>query len=160
ERCPYCAIIDNELDSRERLVAENASFVALEPYAARYPFETWIMPKRHDYTFVHLTKDEVVEWAAIIRETLLRLHLGLGDPPFNSYIHAAPCGQQMIAFRPHYHWHMEIIPRLTVAAGFELGATNYINITSPEEAARVLREVVLPPEGIMRVAEAVASATP
>jgi UDPglucose--hexose-1-phosphate uridylyltransferase len=137
ERCVYCDIMRQERDESARLVAENEAFIAFEPYASKYPFETWVMPKRHGPSFAAISAEEQASFAAILGETLRRVHVTLDDPPYNFTIHTAPCDSDE---RSDYHWHLEIFPRLTITAGFEMGTGIYINVTPPEIAARYLRE--------------------
>jgi UDPglucose--hexose-1-phosphate uridylyltransferase len=143
DRCVYCDIIQQELDEGSRIVAENSDFIAFEPYASKYPFETWVMPRKHGPSFAHILPQEQTAFASILHESLLRIRLRLGNPPYNYTLHTAPCDEDQSAL---YHWHLEIFPRLTVAAGFEMGTGIYINVTPPEQAAAYLREVELTPE--------------
>ena len=76
--------------------------------------------------------------AQIWKATLYKVYLGLENPPYNYYIHTSPT--QKNADR-YYHWHMELIPKLTIAAGFEIGTGMYINIAIPEDCAEFLREI-------------------
>ena len=140
--CAYCDMVAAEVASGERVVAQNKEFIALEPFASRFPFETWVFPRRHTPHFAALTPEEVKDLAAILRETLLRIDVGLGDPPYNYFIHSVPLNMER-ELAANFHWHLELIPRLTVAAGFELGTVMYINIMPPERAAQRLRQVDL-----------------
>ncbi|ABQ46060.1 MULTISPECIES: galactose-1-phosphate uridylyltransferase [Thermotoga] len=140
ERCPFCDIIDEEKKERERIVEENDHFIALEPFAARFPFETWILPKRHMNSFHLISEDEVGSLAKILKNVLYRIYAALDNPPYNLLIHTAPTS---LEGKDYYHWHIEIFPRLTKVAGFEWGTGFYINIVPPEDAARYLREVSL-----------------
>jgi UDPglucose--hexose-1-phosphate uridylyltransferase len=137
DRCVYCDIIDQELSTKERIVDENADFVSVAPYAPRFPFETWIIPKNHSAVFEAIDDGELSSFAEMVLLTLRRLNVVLSDPPFNYVIHASPFN---VGEMEHYHWHLEIIPKLTKIAGFEFGSGFYINPTPPEEAARYLRE--------------------
>jgi UDPglucose--hexose-1-phosphate uridylyltransferase len=138
ERCVYCDIVRQELDSRVRVISENSDFVALSPYAPRFPFETWLLPKRHGSNFEDAPRHEYETLARMLKDTLLRMNRVLESPPFNLIIHSAPFTEAAGEF---YHWHLEIMPKLTKVAGFEWGTGFYINPTAPEEAAEVLREV-------------------
>jgi UDPglucose--hexose-1-phosphate uridylyltransferase len=138
ERCVYCDIVRQELDSRVRVISENSDFVALSPYAPRFPFETWLLPKRHGSNFEDAPRHEYESLARMLKDTLLRMNRVLESPPFNLIIHSAPFTESAGEF---YHWHLEIMPKLTKVAGFEWGTGFYINPTAPEEAAEVLREV-------------------
>jgi len=136
--CIYCEIIETELEEEERIVSENDSFISLSPYAARFPFETWILPKAHEMSFEDLTDHERTPLAHILKDVLGRMDRILDDPPFNYYIHTAPCDRK----ETKYHWHLEITPRLTETAGFERGTGFYINPVMPEDAAAILTERV------------------
>ncbi len=138
DRCVYCDILRQELDERARLVTENEHFVALEPYASRYPFETWVIPKRHLASFAAIPAEEQASFAQILGETLGRICLCLDDPPYNYNIYTAPCDEDETE---EFHWHLDITPRLTIAAGFEMGTGIHINVTPPEVAAEALRNV-------------------
>ncbi|HUD71452.1 MAG TPA: DUF4931 domain-containing protein [Dongiaceae bacterium] len=137
-RCIYCDILTQELADAKRLVAENADFVAFAPFASRFPFEVTILPRRHEPLFQSLTPDLTMTFAEILIDVLRRYKLALNDPPYNVVVHTAPPGH------PHpdrYHWQVEVLPKLTEAAGFEWGSGFFINPTPPEEAARALREL-------------------
>jgi UDPglucose--hexose-1-phosphate uridylyltransferase len=140
ERCVYCDIVRQELESRVRVISENADFVAVSPYAPRFPFETWLLPKRHGAHFEDAPRHEYESLARMLKETLQRMNRALESPPFNLIVHSAPFAEAAGEF---YHWHIEIMPKLTKVAGFEWGSGFYINPTAPEEAAAVLREVVV-----------------
>jgi UDPglucose--hexose-1-phosphate uridylyltransferase len=138
ERCIFCDIIRQELQSRTRVVMETQSFVALAPYAPRFPFETWILPKRHISCFSSSTNEDFKDLAFLLQDTLRRLDKALSSPPYNYVIHTSPFKEEI---NDYYHWHIEIMPKLTNVAGFEWGSGFYINPTPPEEAAKFLREL-------------------
>jgi UDPglucose--hexose-1-phosphate uridylyltransferase len=141
ERCIYCDIIQQELNAGSRVVMETDHFVAVAPYAARFPFETWILPRRHISHFEKTDVGALQNLGWVMRAMVRKLDKVLEQPPHNMVIHTAPAQD---ADMPHYHWHVELIPRLTRVAGFEWGTGFYINPTPPEEAARHLREAGLP----------------
>ena len=138
ERCIYCDIVRQELTQRARLIHENQDFIVLAPWASRFPFETWILPRRHRSSFEETPAAELHQLANALRTALRKLQRALDDPPYNFVVHTAPLRQGEMA---HYHWHIEIVPTLTRPAGFEMGSGYYINPTPPEEAARFLREL-------------------
>jgi UDPglucose--hexose-1-phosphate uridylyltransferase len=138
ERCIYCDIVSQELADEERVVTSNESFLAIEPFAARFPFETWILPKTHKPAFQDIEKNEVHHLARILKEILMKINAALNSPPYNFILHTLPLQGNN---RSWYHWHLEIMPKLTKVAGFEWGSGFYINPTAPEEAARYLREI-------------------
>ncbi|HSB77458.1 MAG TPA: galactose-1-phosphate uridylyltransferase [Candidatus Methylomirabilis sp.] len=140
ERCVFCDIVRQELNQGLRLISENEDFVAAAPFAARFPFETWILPKAHDAFFEDAQKREYVSLSKILRDVLLRVEKVLTNPPYNLIIHTAPLRE---TDGRYYHWHIELMPKLTRVAGFEWGSGFYINPTSPEEAAKFLRDVIV-----------------
>lgn len=138
ERCVFCDMIRQELQQGIRVVEENEEFVALCPFAPRSPFEVWILPKTHHSSYVELQEESLARLAAIFSTTLKRLHTALRGAPYNFILHTAPVREPAI---PYYHWHFEIMPKLTLMAGFEWGSGFFINPTPPEDAATYLREV-------------------
>jgi UDPglucose--hexose-1-phosphate uridylyltransferase len=135
-RCIFCDMVAQELDDGERVVLEGEQFVAFEPYASRFPFETWILPKRHASHVEEITRESVAELAYCLKASLQKLEKALNDPAYNYMIHTTPFDLGAV---DHYHWHIEIIPRLTKVAGFEWGTGFYINPVPPESAAEFLR---------------------
>jgi UDPglucose--hexose-1-phosphate uridylyltransferase len=140
ERCVFCDMIRQELQQGVRVVLENTEFVAISPFAPRSPFETWILPKAHYSSYVDLKEDSFHLLAEVFSETLKSLEKALGKVPYNFILHTSPIGEPELAY---YHWHFEIMPKLTLIAGFEWGSGFYINPTPPEDAAQYLREVKL-----------------
>ena len=137
ERCIFCDMIRQELKAGTRIVAETDQFVVLQPYAARFPFETWILPKSHQSRYEDANAQQLTNLAWVLRNTLRRIERVLERPAYNLLVHTAPLQDQS---SPHYHWHIEIIPKLTRIAGFEWGTGVHINPTPPEEAAKFLRD--------------------
>lgn len=138
ERCIFCDIVFQESGDRRRLIHENQSFIVASPFAARFPFELWIVPKIHGSHFEHATVPEYRDLAHALKASLGAIKTALDDPPFNYIIHSAPLGEPR---SKSYHWHVEITPALTTVAGFEVGTGFYINPVPPEAAASHLREV-------------------
>ncbi|NLI77963.1 MAG: galactose-1-phosphate uridylyltransferase [Candidatus Riflebacteria bacterium] len=135
ERCVFCDVIRQELSSGSRIIHENENFVAFAPFASRFPFETWIAPKDHKASFGDIEEGELETFASALHGTLRKLIKTLNSPPFNFIIHTSPCDELCTDY---YHWHLEIMPRLTKVAGFEWGSGFYVNPVPPEEAARHL----------------------
>jgi UDPglucose--hexose-1-phosphate uridylyltransferase len=136
ERCIYCDILKQERKDGARLVTENAECTAIEPWAPRGPFETWLVPREHRSGFEDASRQQIEGLADCLRGTLRRMDSALGKPPFNLMLHSGPLNERGLA---HYHWHIEIMPVLARTGGFEWGSGFYINPTSPEEAAEYLR---------------------
>ncbi|MCX7974466.1 MAG: galactose-1-phosphate uridylyltransferase [Candidatus Aminicenantes bacterium] len=142
-QCIFCRLIEEELKKGERLVYQNDHFCVLTPFAPRFPFELRLYPKGHSTWFSEITEIEKKSLAQALKTVLVRLKKILSDPPYNFYIHQGPnphsIGDCPNGVEHYYHWHLEIIPILTKAAGFEWGTGFYINPVSPETAAAFLR---------------------
>ncbi|MCM8815447.1 MAG: galactose-1-phosphate uridylyltransferase [Candidatus Omnitrophica bacterium] len=145
ERCIFCDIIEDEISKADRVVAVNNDFIALVPYASRFPFELWLLPLRHSPDFDSISDSERQTLAQILGLILKKLIKGLCNPSYNFIIHTAPNRFPHPGYwqtiDKDYHWHIEIMPRLTRPGGFEWGTGFYINPTPPEEAAQFLREL-------------------
>ncbi|MBI4743912.1 MAG: galactose-1-phosphate uridylyltransferase [Actinobacteria bacterium] len=138
--CLYCDVIEREKSEQVRVVLENECFIAFCPYASRFPFEIYLLPKRHLSLFEDISKREESQLALIMKELFTRLNYALDNPPYNYFIHVSPANTTP----PFYHWHIEIIPRLSsTMGGFEWGTGIFINSVKPEDAACVLRDVKL-----------------
>jgi UDPglucose--hexose-1-phosphate uridylyltransferase len=138
ERCIFCDIIRQEMQTRARIVAETPLFIALAPFAPRFPFETWLLPKRHVSSYAVSTNEDFKDLAVLFQDVLRRLDHALTFPPYNFVIHTSPFRDEA---NEYYHWHVEIMPKLTNVAGFEWGSGFYMNPTPPEEAAKFLRDI-------------------
>ena len=144
ERCVFCDMIRQETAGKKRLVLEENGFIAVVPFAPRFPFEVWILPREHSPDFWNSSSEDLYCLATVVKRILSKIKKLLNDPPYNYIIHTAPFR------RPHpgywstieedCHWHIEITPRLTKVAGFEWGTGFYICPTLPEAAAKFLRE--------------------
>jgi UDPglucose--hexose-1-phosphate uridylyltransferase len=152
ERCVFCDIVHQEMTAGVRVIQETADIIALAPYAPRFPFETWLLPRRHASRFEDAPRHEYDSLARVLKSVLARIDRALESPAYNLIIHSAPFteadGVHRVDHVHHrdadvYHWHVEILPKLARTAGFEWGTGFYINPTSPEEATRVLRAVKL-----------------
>jgi UDPglucose--hexose-1-phosphate uridylyltransferase len=135
-QCIFCAMIQQELSAEVRIIEEREGIVAVAPFASRFPFETWLIPHGHSPSFEKMEGYDGL--ADCLRGVLRRMDRVLTDPPYNFIIHTAPFGEPADEY---YHWHLEIMPRVTKVAGFEWGTGFYINPTPPEEAAKYLREI-------------------
>ena len=144
DRCVFCDMLRQELDRDERVVAEQDGFIAINPYCSRFPFETWILPKKHSCDFHKMTKDDIKGFSGIFHTTIKKLTGTLGDFPYNIVLHTAPFRSRKEkgyweTIEQDFHWHLEIMPRLTQVAGFEWGSGFYINPTKPEDACKYLK---------------------
>jgi UDPglucose--hexose-1-phosphate uridylyltransferase len=137
ERCIFCDIIRQERESKVRVISENDQFISLAPYAPRFPFEFWIMPKQHSSSFENNQSSVYRSLAGILKDNLSRMESVLDHPANNFMLHTSPVGEES---NNHYHWHIEVIPKLTKVAGFEWGTGFYICPTPPEESAKFMRE--------------------
>jgi UDPglucose--hexose-1-phosphate uridylyltransferase len=137
-RCIYCDTVAEEIRRDERIVAANEHFVALCPYASSFPFEAWILPRAHSSSFEE-GEDAFPALAPLLQDLLRSMGAVLGDPDYNFVIHTSPLHSRKLS---HYHWHIEVIPKLNNVAGFEWGSAFTINPTPPEEAALHLRKAL------------------
>src|SRR4051794_28130405 len=139
-RCVFCDMVRQDLRDDRRVVQENAEMIAIAPYAPRFAFETWLLPKKHGARFEEAPRQEYESLARLLKAVLQRMNRALEMPPFNLVLHSSPFSEDVADV---YHWHIEVMPRLTRVAGFEWGTGFAINPTPPEEAAAVLRAVRL-----------------
>lgn len=149
ERCFICDLIGQELRLGERIIHETSDFMIWSPFASSFPFEMWVLPKNHLHDYARLGDGDLAAVAQVLKTSLLSLKELLNDPPYNLVLHTAPPPFKRAGYADHwssidydYHWHIEIIPRLTRIAGFEWGAGLFINPTPPEAAAQYLRQKI------------------
>ena len=136
ERCVYCDMLEQEKTDKKITVYSEDGFTTIAPFAARFPFEMWLLPASHISSFDSISDEGLLALAKALKASLGKLKNALGDPSYNFMIHTAPLhGRNTESF----HWHMEIIPHLTEVDGFELGTGFYQNPTPPEMAAEKLR---------------------
>ncbi len=137
-RCVYCDVIAHELSHKSRVVFENEHAIAICPFASKMAFEMRIFPKRHT-DFLATTTEEMLGVGQALRDALRRIRTGLKDPSYNFFIHAAPTISE--GSYEWYHWHIEILPKTAVWAGFEIGTGMEILTIAPETAAEFLQSV-------------------
>lgn len=135
--CIFCELLEKEAAS-PRFIWENNYFAVFAPWASVHPFEFWLFPKEHQCSLLDLTETEVKALAEALRVNLGALNRLLKDPPYNFGFH-----QMTREACDHYHWHLEVYPRLSIWAGFEKSTGMFINVVSPEDAAENLREAAL-----------------
>lgn len=138
QRCLFCDMISQEIKDGSRIVTETDRFVALAPFASHRPFETWILPQQHGSHFDEVDVDHLGNLSWVLRNTLRKIEKALERPAWNLVLHTAPLQKKPNAY---YHWHIEIVPRVTHESGLELGIETYFNPTPPEEAAECLRGI-------------------
>jgi UDPglucose--hexose-1-phosphate uridylyltransferase len=138
ERCLMCDIVAQELEQQVRVVMDSGTFLAFAPFASRFPFEVWVVPKPHLTHYEAVHQGGLEELAFLLKRTLLKIEKGLAQPAYNYMLFTAPFRS---APDDSFHWHLEITPRLTRVAGFEWGTGFYINPVPPEDAAEFLRNV-------------------
>jgi UDPglucose--hexose-1-phosphate uridylyltransferase len=137
KKCVHCEMLAQDRKDGRRVVFENEEFIVVVPFASRVAFETRIYPKEHHSYFERITNGQKDHFAEAIKEALSRLGKALNDPAYNFFIHTAPCDGKDYN---HYHWHLEILPKTQIWAGFELGAGIEISTIEPEKAAEYLRQ--------------------
>jgi len=137
-KCVHCVMLDWERRQKKRLIYENDGAVSLAPYVSRSPFEVRIFPKKHLPYFENTYDHDLMAISDALQHTLRTIEKKLGDPDYNFFIHTAPIKNKN-QYR-HYHWHIEITPKFTIRAGFELSTGIEINVVDPDDAARLLRQ--------------------
>ena len=124
--CILCRVLTEEVEQRMRIVAERDGLLLLCPFAGRQPYEMLVAPRKCSND--PFSGPELATALGLLAEGLRRLHAAEGAVPVNAWLHTGG------------HWHLEILPRLSVLAGLELGAGYFVNTLAPESAAGVLRE--------------------
>lgn len=137
-KCLFCEMVEEELNDGRRLVAQTDSFIAWCPFASRFAYEVWIAPRRHHGEFDGSSDEQLADLTHMLRDVVGRVEQLPGSPGYNFWIHTSPFALREPAF---YHWHVELIPRVSYQAAFEWGCGDFINAVPPEDAARVLREI-------------------
>jgi len=136
KKCVFCDIIEWEEEEQKRIVFENDKFIAICPFASRRAFEVWIMPKKHSPYFERMETEDKIQVGEALNQVIRKINEVLNGPDFNFYIHTSPCD---VKDYPHYHWHIEILPKTSIWAGFELSTGIEISTIEPEKAAEALK---------------------
>ena len=136
-RCLFCQVLEREIAARQRVVTQNDAFVAIAPFASKTPFETWILPRHHGSSFASVAANTLPALAEILQKLVRAFNDALDQPPYNLMLHMV-----VEEGRPDFHWHIELLPRLTNQAGFDWGTGYFVNPTMPEDAVRFLREAL------------------
>lgn len=140
--CAHCDVIRYELGKGDRIIFENAAAVVLAPYASVDAYEFRVYPKMHRSRFESATEAEIFGVVEALQNGLSRMKKALHDPDYNLFIHGAPL-KRADGDEKYYHWHIEVFPKTNELAGFELGTGMVINPVAPEQAAKVMRDVIL-----------------
>ena len=138
KECIFCRLIQEEEAVEVRIIAQNSSFIAFTFFASRFPFEVWILPKKHSARFEIITSGELREFIEVFSKVMKKIDKGLNTPPYNYFIHTAPA--KISHHSIYYHWHLEITPRLSKLGAYEIGSDVVIDVVSPEKAAEFLRK--------------------
>ena len=138
ERCIFCDIIRQEIQEKERIISEGKYFISFCPYVCRFPFEIWIIPKKHSSNFDQMRPEELTALAVTLKDNIGRMKKLFPQVAYNFMIHSSPVNDDVSA--EGYHWHIELTPKLTRVAGFEWGSGFYVVSIPPEMAAKYLRE--------------------
>jgi len=136
--CVYCQMIKWDIKDGQRVIYQNEKFVVLCPFASQVSFEVRVYPKEHLPYFEKMDEDDKELFADALRKALSMIYQGLEDPAYNFYIHTAPSDKKSYS---NYHWHLNILPKIAIWAGFELGAGIEISTIEPEKAAEFLRGI-------------------
>jgi UDPglucose--hexose-1-phosphate uridylyltransferase len=135
--CVHCAMIDWERKQKKRIIFENAGAIAFTPFLSRSGFEVRVFPKRHLPFFEHTREEELDAIVEALHAVLRMVKRSLHDPDYNFFIHTAPLAHRKEY--KNYHWHIEVLPKVNISAGFELGTGIEINPVDPDDAAKILR---------------------
>jgi UDPglucose--hexose-1-phosphate uridylyltransferase len=139
KRCVYCDMNKWEMKVRKRIVFENKEFLVVCPFASKSAFQMIISPKKHLSNFERITEKEKWSLAEAFKAAFSALYYLLGDPPYNFYLHSAPCNEGRFDY---YHWHWTILPKTGTWAGFEIGTRMEISVIEPEKSTDMLRKKI------------------
>lgn len=132
-------MLADEIKDKKRIVFENKMAIVFAPFASHSNFELRIFPKKHEAHFEKMDKKELTYFAEALRQSLRKIYKGLKDPSFNFFIHTAPTIPHQDY--QHYHWHIEILPKVSIWGGFELGTGIDIVSMSPEATAAYFKKI-------------------
>ncbi len=136
-KCIICEILKHEKTEEKRIIYETNEFVAFVPYAAKFSFEIWVVPKNHISSYSDFDEkllDDLGETLKVLLNKVKKIRKGIC---FNLCFQDEPKNTSKGIF----HWHLRILPRIGAPAGFEFATGSYINPMLPEEAAEKLREL-------------------
>ncbi len=139
KRCVYCDISNRELADQDRFIVQSSNFLAIAAFAPRFDFEFWVLPKQHSSRYETISDEGCSELAGLMRKVLIAVDVVLHEPAYNWFLHTAPLRSPD---QPHFHWHLEVMPRVGRPAGLEWGFGCFVTAVSPEQSARELRAVL------------------
>ncbi len=137
-QCVYCSILEWEKKENKRIIFENDAFAVITPYASRTAFEIWVLPKKHEPYFEKISSKNEFLLGEALGQAMRKLFFGLNNPSLNFYLHTAPCDGREY---DRYHWHIEILPRTSIWAGFEMATGIEVSAVMPEDAAEFLKKI-------------------
>ncbi|CRF33429.1 galactose-1-phosphate uridylyltransferase [Brachyspira suanatina] len=140
-RCVYCDIIKEEKSLNERVICENNNFIAISPFASKSPYQIYIIPKEHSDSIVHVSSSNILDFSSILKDVFDRLYKLLGEVGFNYVLHTLlPTLENK--YKTSSHWFLDIMPKMSKLAGYELGSGVFINSITPEDATQQLRNIL------------------
>lgn len=161
QHCIFCDLINEALtfevtlydkESRELkrkisvgqfVIERSKKFIAIKPFASRFEWEIHILPLRHQADFLGVIPEDLADLAELFKKVMARLNAVVDGVQYNLYFHSLPHGQEYAKHVPSFHWHIEICPRTSIPAGFELSSGFFVNTIAPEDAAEKLRNAQL-----------------
>jgi len=127
-----------EQKQKKRVIFENKHAIAFAPFVSQNPFEIHVFPKKHSSHFEETPPTVLQGVTEVLQKVLQRMTRNMHDPDYNFFIHTTPA--QHKKKKDNYHWHIEIFPKVTIRAGFELGTGIDINPIDPDAAAKILKK--------------------
>ena len=140
-RCVYCDIIKEEKLLNERVICENDNFIAISPFASKSPYQIYIMPKNHSDSIINTSSENILDFSRILKNVFDRLYKLLGEVGFNYVLHTISpvlCNKYKLS----NHWFLDIMPKMSKLAGYELGSGVFINSITPEDATLQLKNIL------------------
>ena len=134
--CIFCDMLKTELEAGTRVIHATEDYVAVVPYASRFAYEFAIYPKRHCADFRRVSRDQVCSLSGFLKASLMAMDSYLEAPDYNLILHTAPADPTRESdTETAFHWHFEVIPRVSTQAGMEWGTGIHINSIPPEKVA-------------------------
>ena len=140
KKCVYCTMIEEEKKINERVICENDEFIAISPFASKSPYQIYILPKKHSDSIVY-SEDCILQFASIVKDIFNRINKVLGEISFNYVLHTLTPALEK-KYSHSSHWFLDIMPKMSKLAGYELGSGVFINSIKPEDAANDLKNAI------------------